>query len=183
MRFRYFDAEAGRWCSPDPLGITGGPNPGAFDASPTTNIDVFGLCSAVQTPVKRGVSNRPDPDRSIDARTIVDPAGFTAQGYPRDNIKFWHAWNEKFPGQLSETNVNLINGINPKTGRPQRPTSPKIDNQWAEHHPHHADHMGEKLIHHHSTWVNPDTGEFQPGPHAFPVPASTHTGSEKQWHG
>ncbi len=42
-RFRYFDAEVGRWLSPDPLGITGGLNLFGFDGSPTTNVDPLGL--------------------------------------------------------------------------------------------------------------------------------------------
>jgi RHS repeat-associated protein len=43
-RFRYFDAEAGRWCSPDPLGIEGGRNLAAFDGAPTAEVDPLGLC-------------------------------------------------------------------------------------------------------------------------------------------
>ncbi|HHN74823.1 MAG TPA: hypothetical protein ENK10_06290, partial [Acidobacteria bacterium] len=182
VRFRYFDAEAGRWCSPDPLGIRADTNLAGFGGAPTLVVDVFGLC-AIQTPVKPGVRNQPDPARSLDTREIQNPRATTAQGFPRDNIKFWKAWNEKFPGQLSEANVMLINGVNPKTGKKQRPTSPKVDDHWLDSHPHHADHVNEKLVHHHSTWIDPETGEFQPGPHAFPVPASTHQGYEKQWHG
>src|SRR5690606_29401414 len=43
VRFRYFDADVGRWCSPDPLGIVGGRNLGAFERAPTTAADPFGL--------------------------------------------------------------------------------------------------------------------------------------------
>src|SRR3954470_22929658 len=42
-RFRYFDPEVGRWCSPDPIGIAGGPNLYAFDGSPTSRVDPLGL--------------------------------------------------------------------------------------------------------------------------------------------
>ncbi|WP_437652716.1 DUF6531 domain-containing protein [Sorangium sp. So ce1182] len=42
-RFRYFDAEVGRWCSPDPLGITGGSNLFGFDGNPLNNVDPLGL--------------------------------------------------------------------------------------------------------------------------------------------
>ncbi|WP_437307161.1 DUF6531 domain-containing protein [Sorangium sp. So ce388] len=42
-RFRYFDAEVGRWCSPDLLGFAGGPNLFAFNGSPTDTVDPFGL--------------------------------------------------------------------------------------------------------------------------------------------
>jgi len=42
-RFRYWDPEAGRWCSPDPLGITGSLNLSGFNAAPTTHVDPLGL--------------------------------------------------------------------------------------------------------------------------------------------
>jgi len=42
-RFRYFDPDAGRWCSPDPLGFEGGANLHAFDGTPTLHIDALGL--------------------------------------------------------------------------------------------------------------------------------------------
>jgi RHS repeat-associated protein len=41
--FRVFDPATGRWLSPDPLGIRGGPNLFAFDGSPTVSVDPFGL--------------------------------------------------------------------------------------------------------------------------------------------
>jgi RHS repeat-associated protein len=42
-RFRYFDAEVGRWCSPDPLGIWGGGNLAGRNDAPTTSTDPLGL--------------------------------------------------------------------------------------------------------------------------------------------
>jgi RHS repeat-associated protein len=42
-RFRYFDPEVGRWCSPDPLGFIGGENLYAFDSNPALDADPFGL--------------------------------------------------------------------------------------------------------------------------------------------
>jgi RHS repeat-associated protein len=49
-RFRYFDAEIGRWCSPDPLGIPGGMNLYRFDESPTVAVDPLGLKCKVHPP-------------------------------------------------------------------------------------------------------------------------------------
>jgi RHS repeat-associated protein len=43
-RFRYFDPNAGRWLSPDPLGVEGGKNLFAFDGAPTVEVDPWGLC-------------------------------------------------------------------------------------------------------------------------------------------
>jgi RHS repeat-associated protein len=45
-RFRYWDPETGRWCSPDPLGIAGGENLSGFDGAPSEVFDPLGLiCS------------------------------------------------------------------------------------------------------------------------------------------
>jgi RHS repeat-associated protein len=44
-RFRCFDPEVGRWCSPDPLGIDGGSDLFAFDGSPTLVVDLLGLAT------------------------------------------------------------------------------------------------------------------------------------------
>lgn len=44
-RFRYFDPEVARWCSPDPLGIAGGINLYGFEGSPTNSVDPYGLMS------------------------------------------------------------------------------------------------------------------------------------------
>jgi RHS repeat-associated protein len=42
-RHRYFDAEVGRWCSPDPLGIRGGRDLHGFNGSPVGAVDPYGL--------------------------------------------------------------------------------------------------------------------------------------------
>jgi RHS repeat-associated protein len=41
--FRYYDPEVGRFLSPDPLGLDGGPNPHAYVPNPCAWIDPFGL--------------------------------------------------------------------------------------------------------------------------------------------
>lgn len=46
-RFRYFDPEVGRWCSPDPIGLRGGSNLFAWDGSPTTSLDPLGLSNYI----------------------------------------------------------------------------------------------------------------------------------------
>ncbi len=54
-RFRYFDADAGRWCSPDPLGVVGGTNLAAFDGAPGVEVDPLGLaCPASQAKAFQG---------------------------------------------------------------------------------------------------------------------------------
>ncbi|MCA9624242.1 MAG: RHS repeat-associated core domain-containing protein, partial [Myxococcales bacterium] len=49
-RFRYFDAEAGRWCSPDPIGFAGGANSFSWRCSPTDSADVLGLACVKPLP-------------------------------------------------------------------------------------------------------------------------------------
>ncbi|KYF50739.1 hypothetical protein BE04_20775 [Sorangium cellulosum] len=49
-RFRYFDAEVGRWCTPDPLGIDGGEDLYAFDGNPANDVDPLGLACPSRPP-------------------------------------------------------------------------------------------------------------------------------------
>lgn len=57
-RFRYFDAQVGRWCSSDPLGIAGGLNLQQFDGVPTVDVDPQGLCV---TSIYRAFTSRGAP--------------------------------------------------------------------------------------------------------------------------
>jgi RHS repeat-associated protein len=56
-RYRYFDAETGRWCSPDPLGIVGGRNLLGFDGAPSVEVDPWGLACEQGKP--DGAEGRP----------------------------------------------------------------------------------------------------------------------------
>ncbi|WP_437938003.1 PAAR-like domain-containing protein [Sorangium sp. So ce341] len=83
-RFRYFDAEVGRWCSPDPLGVWGGNNLLAFDGSPTLATDPLGLSSGLP-PLAQiqyvdsygdelvAMSKPSTKDRLIQTHTYVNP--------------------------------------------------------------------------------------------------------------
>ncbi len=66
-RFRYFDPDVGRWCSPDPLGLAGGRNLFAFNGSPTLVVDPLGLVckSEAYAQAKRdlGIPRSQSPDR------------------------------------------------------------------------------------------------------------------------
>ena len=55
-RFRCFDPEVGRWCSPDPLEWDGGVDAFGFDGSPTIHVDPLGL--ATGTPHGKKLSPR-----------------------------------------------------------------------------------------------------------------------------
>jgi RHS repeat-associated protein len=49
-RFRCFDAESGRWLSPDPMGVVGGLNLIGFDGPPNNVVDPLGLATGGGTP-------------------------------------------------------------------------------------------------------------------------------------
>jgi RHS repeat-associated protein len=59
-RFRYYDPETGRYLSPDPIGLKGGPNAYGYARDPTHWIDPLGL--AVNTPGTGVVYLRTDPN-------------------------------------------------------------------------------------------------------------------------
>ncbi|MFS8066469.1 MAG: HNH/endonuclease VII fold putative polymorphic toxin, partial [Byssovorax sp.] len=66
-RFRYFDPDVGRWCSPDPLGLAGGRNLFAFNGSPTLVVDPLGLAcrgeAFGQAKQDAGIPRSQGPDR------------------------------------------------------------------------------------------------------------------------
>ncbi|WP_280137086.1 RHS repeat-associated core domain-containing protein [Methylobacterium indicum] len=49
-RFRYYDAEAGQYASPDPIGLAGGERPQAYVDGAVVWIDPYGLASACPSP-------------------------------------------------------------------------------------------------------------------------------------
>jgi RHS repeat-associated protein len=49
-RYRWFDVECARWLSPDPLRLAGGSNLLAFDGSPCTSTDPWGLACRIGDP-------------------------------------------------------------------------------------------------------------------------------------
>ncbi|MEO5731921.1 MAG: RHS repeat-associated core domain-containing protein, partial [Byssovorax sp.] len=49
-RYRFFDPEVGRWCSPDPLGLLGGNDLFGFEGSPTVEVDPLGLAGKKGSP-------------------------------------------------------------------------------------------------------------------------------------
>ena len=49
-RFRCFDAESGRWLSPDPLGLNGGLNAHALDGAPSVVVDALGRSTSGGSP-------------------------------------------------------------------------------------------------------------------------------------
>lgn len=89
-RFRYFDADAARWLSPDPLGFDGGNNAFAFEAAPTRGTDALGLHIAigaitdpetgVTTPVLQDNGNPLWPNTPGSGANPDDPNGYGRLG-------------------------------------------------------------------------------------------------------
>ena len=63
-RFRYYDADSGRYINQDPIGLLGGTNFYAYGVNPVTNIDPLGLVkkdAAKDVPSKPGIYILTDP--------------------------------------------------------------------------------------------------------------------------
>ncbi len=93
-RYRAFDAEVGRWLSPDPLGVRGGMNLNGFDGAPTFEIDPLGLSTGGGNPHNHPPWTNPDgsikwpPDRGF--ASVSDN---TLQ--PGHQIDRYGGWNDE----------------------------------------------------------------------------------------
>ena len=114
-RFRYFDAEVGRWCSPDPLGIRGGLNLFGFDGSPTNVSDPRGLSTYTPEDVANLIldSNKKSPLSQANAEQILGsgPVGTTAnvagQGGEGADVLFKNSADEV----VAQTEVKSLSSI------------------------------------------------------------------------
>jgi len=95
-RFRYFDAETGRWCSPDPLGIVGGTNLHGFGAAPTTTVDCLGLACKIVYRVIRASEN---PELGLFAKNMT--ANHMVEGH------ILHGSKPNFASQFISTTKDL----------------------------------------------------------------------------
>ncbi|WP_437814863.1 DUF6531 domain-containing protein [Sorangium sp. So ce1078] len=97
-RFRYFEAETGRWLSPDPLGLHGGPNAYALDGSPSLVVDPLGLCA---------------PRDGDPARAFLDRA-LALQGLTSVPANFKQKWTEN--GRTFEARIHPAEAAHGMTG-------------------------------------------------------------------
>jgi RHS repeat-associated protein len=75
-RFRLFDAETGRWLSPDPTGPRGSRNLFGFDGAPTVDVDPFGLTTGPRHGGDETPGGRVHTDHSAER---ADERGFSDQ--------------------------------------------------------------------------------------------------------
>ncbi|WP_437335245.1 PAAR-like domain-containing protein [Sorangium sp. So ce394] len=91
-RFRYFDPDVGRWCSPDPLGIRGDRNLHQYGIAPTVGIDPWGLRSESGNGGNRRSCGNARQEVSRDAAEDTLETGRWNQGSfdsPADSLR-WH---------------------------------------------------------------------------------------------
>ncbi|HTN89772.1 MAG TPA: polymorphic toxin type 47 domain-containing protein [Sorangium sp.] len=116
-RFRYFDAEAGRWCSPDPLGILGGLGLFRLDGSPTSSLDPLGLSS--RTPDAWELNPAKDLDWRGQGKTINEALAeaFRRTGVPREAFEptIWakSKWGKTVPVEWQAAGGAIVNMDDP----------------------------------------------------------------------
>jgi RHS repeat-associated protein len=71
-RFRFFDPEVGRWCSPDPLGLAGGPDLNGWNGAPTAEMDPLGLSTSGDPHLGRSPAITPGDNRSMLGQAIAN---------------------------------------------------------------------------------------------------------------
>ncbi|MET0495257.1 MAG: DUF6531 domain-containing protein [Actinoplanes sp.] len=88
-RFRYYDPATARYLSPDPLGLSGGPNPTAYVTDPLALADPLGLtsCKPAQPSLDPVAAINPAPDQSSEPSTLptgaVPPSPDALYGMPQ----------------------------------------------------------------------------------------------------
>jgi RHS repeat-associated protein len=126
-RFRYFDADVGRWCSPDPLGLLGGRNLCQFNGSPAVEVDPLGLAACIGTKISqkqlRHVENRPEWVNRGQGSYVKSVAEAQAV------LDAYHSGNATVLGQTSQGHVVVnypgVTGYNnnPGAGFANQPTN------------------------------------------------------------
>jgi len=138
--------------------------------------------------INPGSPGMPDPAWTVDSTNFTRSTGKPShKGFPRNSKEFWLEWAITHPKTLSQTNLRLINGIDPKTGKRLTRTNkktgqkvfvehiaPKVDDVWLKSFPEHADYKWNTIEHHHV-----DEGRW-----VIPLPEKLHRldGNYRKWH-
>ncbi|XXY17422.1 PAAR-like domain-containing protein [Sorangium sp. So ce216] len=99
-RFRYFDPEAGRWCSPDPWQIRGGLDLLGFDGSPTIATDPLGLAKQPRVPLGGKAPQQVTPGTRMLEGQYVNDVG---------RVEPWKAYYDQYGRQIGRTDYNAGN--------------------------------------------------------------------------
>ncbi|TVT34678.1 type IV secretion protein Rhs [Amycolatopsis rhizosphaerae] len=163
---RYYDPVSGRYCSKDPLGLAGGPNPSGYVRNPWHWIDPLGLAESCDPPLPE----RPEssPAYSVAYEAQLDPA----KDFPGRSDKhhfavgnrqlhaafesdpaFAKAMNEQYPG--------IVDNVKPGPRGAFPRTSPHEDLTW--HHEANRPGTLQLVPRAHHAGPGPVQGSLHPG--------------------
>ncbi len=140
-RFRFFDPEVGRWCSPDPIGLAGGVDLHGFDGTPTVHVDPLGLSATGHphppvpipkySPGDDGFAHQsPAPEALAARQQVEDGATLYRVGTMGRSAgpegQFWALEHPDSPGYaarygIPQSNVDRADFIETATVRPGTP--------------------------------------------------------------
>jgi RHS repeat-associated protein len=130
-RFRYFEAEVGRWISPDPIGLAGGLNVFAFDGSPGLDVDPLGLCKGGNPPKAYSVA--------YEMQLLEADYGI------RRDSHFRRANNALAEAMRGDKDfAAMVRSVVTSIGENQYPSGPDAPDGWVWHH--HVDEGKMQLV-------------------------------------
>jgi RHS repeat-associated protein len=137
-RFRCFDPEVGRWCSPDPLGWVGGSNLFGFDGVPTADVDPLGLnsgpgsgahTSGATAPLRAGATpNSIYTYTTPDGRLALQNAIYDQNGNVVAHVDFQNHGKDKKTGAEAKSGHGHIFPQPGNPGSGHGPGKPHIEN-------------------------------------------------------
>ncbi len=100
----------------------------------------------------------------VDSNLFTKADKYSKLGAPKNAKEFWSLWQEKYPGALSNKNLEFLSANR----------APRVDSQWIINFPEHQKYLGQALEHHHID-------------HGFlttPLPKELHRGkgNNTYWH-
>lgn len=160
--YRYYDPLSGRYCSDDPLGLLGGPNPSAYVHNPLRLIDPLGLAPSCTQPQRPPNS----PHYSVAYESQLGPGDYPGRSDRhhfavanrqlhaafQSDPAFAQAMNTMYPG--------IVDGVQPGPRGAYPRTSPHEDLTW--HHEANRPGAMQLIPREHHTAPGPVQGSLHP---------------------
>ncbi|WP_280953944.1 RHS repeat domain-containing protein [Methylobacterium terrae] len=122
-RFRYYDAEAGQYVSPDPIGLEGGSQPQGYVQRPVAELDPFGLAGCDFNKSKNVNENQAVPSSSAEGARLKEHLR-QAQKYGKGGVKELENGRIRYYGIIDPAKTpgdmigrRVVREWNPVTGR------------------------------------------------------------------